>query len=230
MCALSNVVFKFHTGLSLEFDMGDWTQTTHAAGLTKNIIIVGHSESFFIKSPPLQELQYTKYYAAPEVLFGWDVTIYSDIWAAGYLIYEVHSGNPLFYLAMRNSPLEAVSQIIEVLGKPPHRWKFVQFNEDGYLEWYGCENPVDLSIQYLKFPLDMMVNDIEAERISLPTWVLNQRGEKSQVNPGRSSRPHQKFVRTPKRILISIGYLSHELDLQPSFSPRSHTSKWRRNV
>lgn len=147
--------------------------------LTKNIIIVDHSESFFIKSPPLQELQYTNYYAAPEVLFGWDVTIYSDIWAVGCLIYEMHSGNPLFYLAMQNPPLEAVSQIIGVLGKPLHRWMSVQFNEDDYLERYGCENPVDLSIQYLNFPLDVMVKDIEAERISLPTMSTQSKGGKS---------------------------------------------------
>lgn len=38
--------------------------------LTKNIVVIDHSESFFIKSPPNQELQYTNYYAAPEVLFG----------------------------------------------------------------------------------------------------------------------------------------------------------------
>ena len=56
--------------------------------LTKNIVIVDHSESFFIKSPPHQELQYTNYYAAPEVLFGWDVDVYSEIWAIGCLIYE----------------------------------------------------------------------------------------------------------------------------------------------
>ena len=147
--------------------------------LTENIIIVDHSESFFIKSPPLQELRYTNYYAAPEVLFGWDVTVCSDIWAIGCLIYEMHSGTPLFYLAIENPPLEAVSQIIEVLGELPHLWKSVQFNEDGYLERDGCENPVDLSTQYQSFPLDVMVKDIEAERISLPTIDIQVMGGKA---------------------------------------------------
>ena len=39
--------------------------------LTKNIIIVDHSESFFVKSPPpSHELHTTNHYTAPEVLCG----------------------------------------------------------------------------------------------------------------------------------------------------------------
>ena len=38
--------------------------------LTKNITIVDHSESFFVKSPPSHELHTTNHYTAPEVLCG----------------------------------------------------------------------------------------------------------------------------------------------------------------
>ncbi|MCJ1343399.1 hypothetical protein MMC31_001592 [Peltigera leucophlebia] len=146
--------------------------------LTKKIIIVDHSESFFIKFPPLQELQFTNYYAAPELLFGGDANIYSDIWAIGCLIYEIRSGTPLFHLAIQNPPVEAVSQIIELLGKLPHCWDPLQFNHDGYLERYGCKNLVDLSYQIAKSPLDIIVKDIEAERISLPSVRIGLKGEK----------------------------------------------------
>lgn len=90
--------------------------------LTKNIVVVDHSESFLIKSPPNQELHYTNYYAAPEVLFGWDVDVYSDIWAIGCLICERLSGTPLCHLTIQNPPNKALYQITEVLGKFPPGW------------------------------------------------------------------------------------------------------------
>ncbi len=172
--------------------------------LTRNIIIIDHSESFFIESTPLQEPKYTNYYASPEVLFGWDVTFYSDIWAIGCLIYEMHSGNPLFHLAIQNPPLEAVSQIIEVLGVPPELWQSVQFNEDGYLERYGCENPVDLSTQDESFPLDTLVKNIEAERISLPTTYIQSNGRKESRRSRKNRRASVRFrahIKTDPNIL-----------------------------
>lgn len=100
--------------------------------MTKNIAIVDHSESFFVKSPPLQELQYNNYYAASEVLFGWDLDVYSDIWAIGCLRYEIRSGTPLFHLGIQNQPSEALSHIIGMLGKPPPHWDLVQSNDNSY--------------------------------------------------------------------------------------------------
>lgn len=116
--------------------------------LTKNIVVVDHSESFFIKFPPNQELQYTNYYAAPEVLFGWD--IYSDIWAIGCLIYEILSGTPLFHLAI-HPPNEALYQITEVLGKLPPSWGLAQSNDKSDLGPHGTEDPVDLCPQIANF-------------------------------------------------------------------------------
>lgn len=53
-----------------------------------------------IRSSPLQSPKYTNYYAAPEVLFGWDVTFYSDIWAIGCLIYVIRD-------SLRQPPLSS---------------------------------------------------------------------------------------------------------------------------
>lgn len=146
--------------------------------LTKNIIIVDHSESFFIKSRPRQELQFTNYYAAPEVLCGGDPTIYSDNWAIGCLIYEMHSGFPLFREAIENPTNVAIFEIASVLGELPPHLQLVQFNRAGYLERFGCESPEDMSPIVEEFPLDVLIKDIEAERISLPTVNIKLGGEK----------------------------------------------------
>lgn len=87
----------------------------------------------------------------------------------------MRSGTPLFYLAMQNPSLEAVFQIVELLGKLPPLWKVVQLNKDGYLERYGCENPAHLPCQVEEFPLDAKVKDIETERIILPTVTTELR-------------------------------------------------------
>lgn len=58
-----------------------------------------------------------------------------------------------------------------MLGELPPHLKLVQFNEDGYLQLDGCENPVDLPGDVEEFPLDLHVKDIKAERIS-PFFLL----------------------------------------------------------
>lgn len=60
----------------------------------------------------------------------------------------MHSGT---HLAIQNPPVEAVFKNIPVLGEILPLKKLVQFNEDGCLELYGCQNPVDLSCQSRNF-------------------------------------------------------------------------------
>lgn len=105
------------------------------------------------------------------------------------------SGSPLFSLAIRNPPLEAVYQIVEVLGELPPHLKLVQFNEDGYLELDGCENRVDLSGDVEEFPLDLHVKDIKAERIS-PFFLLFFPRFVSMCNPMVYGRPASCFLYT----------------------------------
>ena len=103
--------------------------------LTKNITIVDHSESFFVKDPPSHEIRTTNYYTAPEVLCGWDASFHSDI---GCLIYEMRAGYHLFATAVDNPPLEALGQIIDLIGSAPSSWNHVRFDEEGYLDRDGC--------------------------------------------------------------------------------------------
>ncbi|MCJ1345044.1 hypothetical protein MMC31_003249, partial [Peltigera leucophlebia] len=160
-------------------------------------------ESFFIKSPPLQQLQYTNYYAAPEVLFGWDADFNSDIWAIGCLIYEMRSGTPLFHLAIQNPPNEALYEIIQVLGKLPPHWDPVQSNDNGYFGRYGSEDLVDKSSQIAKFPLDVIVKDIEAEQVSLPKVNVGVKGGKPP-RKGWKKKPVSSEIRAHIKTNLDI--------------------------
>ena len=144
--------------------------------LTKNITIVDHSESFFVKFPPSHEIRTTNYYTAPEVLCGWDASFHSDIWALGCLIYEMRAGYYLFSTAINNPPLEAVGQIIEMLGSVPPSWNHIRFNGDGYLEQDGSEDLLFTGVW--QCPLHEQVNSIEDEQISLPDVNTGLMGSK----------------------------------------------------
>lgn len=56
-----------------------------------------------------------------------------------------------------------------MLGKLPPCSKVDRLNDGGCLDPYGCEIPETPFPQIAKFPLDVQVEDIEAERVSLPT-------------------------------------------------------------
>ena len=167
--------------------------------LTKNITIVDHSESFFVKFPPSHELRTAYHYTAPEVLFGWNPSFHSDIWGLGCLIFEMRAGFHLFPTAIDNPPLEAVGQIAELLGKVPSSWNHVRFNEEGYLKRDGCENPVDMFDDITLYPLHTQVNLIEDEHFGLPNVNIGLKGSKSSREllrkpsssdvDGRTTRP-----------------------------------------
>lgn len=98
-----------------------------------------------------QELHDTKCYAAPEISFGWDVDVYSDIWAIGCLIYEMLSGTPLFHLAIQNLPNEAFYQITDVLGRLPPHWGLAQSNDEGDSGRYGTKIQWTCPLKSLNF-------------------------------------------------------------------------------
>ncbi len=131
--------------------------------LTKNITIVDHSESFFAKSPPSHELHTTNHYTAPKVLCGWDASFSSDIWALGCLIYELRAGYPLYSFAINNMAAGGILETILLIGKIPSPWSQVQFNQEGYLERDGCEDPVYISVEPPSCLLHQQVSFIEDE-------------------------------------------------------------------
>lgn len=105
----------------------------------------------------------------------------SDIWAIGCLIYEMRFGTPVLQFAIQNPPHEAVSQIINVLGKLPPRFDIAQSNIEGYPEEYAPQIPMNPSRQIARIPLDVKVKDIEAERISLPAVNIEFKGRKPPI-------------------------------------------------
>ncbi|MCJ1347973.1 hypothetical protein MMC31_006203 [Peltigera leucophlebia] len=160
--------------------------------LTKNITIVDHSESFF-KFAPSREDRRSYHYTAPEVLFGWNPSFHSDIWALGCLIFEMRAGYYLFSTAIDNPPLEAVGQIVELLGKTPSSWNNVRFNEEGYLERDGCQNPETFDDVITIFPLHTQVNHIKDEQIGLPNVNIGLRGSKTL----------REFLRKPSSLAVN---------------------------
>lgn len=135
--------------------------------LTKNITIVGHSQSFFVEFPPSHELRITYDFTAPEVLFGWDVSFYSDIWALGCVIYEMRRGYHMFYESILNPPFVTVEQIAEILGSVPSSWNHLRFNEKGYVDQDGCRSP-SFYPAMPPYPLHKQVDLIEDKQISPP--------------------------------------------------------------
>lgn len=83
----------------------------------------------------------------------------------------MRAGFPLFVAAIKNTPVEAVAEIIIMLGKIPSSWNNVQFNEEGYLERHGCEDPIDLSADVGSYPLHEQVELIKDKQINLPIKI-----------------------------------------------------------
>lgn len=95
----------------------------------------------------------------------------------------MHSGCPLFSLAIQNTPLAALFHVNGALGELPPNLMIVQSNEDGYLERDGCENRVNLSSAVDNSLLDVLVKKIQSKRISLPTINISL----GRVKPSRVS-------------------------------------------
>lgn len=149
--------------------------------LTKNITIVDHSESFFVKPPPSHELHTTNHYTAPEVLCGWGASLSSDIWPLGCLIYELRSGLTLYACAISNTPINAIQQTIMRIGKFPSSWSHVQFNQEGYLERDGREAPLDLSVELPTYCcLHNQIGAIEDKKLILPEINIRLQGSEPQ--------------------------------------------------
>lgn len=103
------------------------------------------------------------------------------------------SGTPLFHLAIQNPPNEALYQITKVLAELPPGWGLAQSNDKGDSGPHGSEDPVDLSPQIAKFPLDLLVKDIEAERISLPTVNVGVKGKNPRSKAWKKEPASRKF-------------------------------------
>ena len=90
----------------------------------------------------------------------------------------MRSGFPLYACAINNTPVDAIQETILRLGKFPSSWSHVQFNQEGYLERDGCEDPVDLFVELPSCSLHQQVNLIEDKQFILPEINIRLQGSK----------------------------------------------------
>ncbi|KAF2813400.1 kinase-like protein, partial [Mytilinidion resinicola] len=89
--------------------------------LSGGIRIADFGEAFYTNSPPAG-LGTPASYFAPEMLFGYQPSPASDVWALGCLIFEMHTSR-IFAPTGFGTVVEALGITIEALGALPEAWQ-----------------------------------------------------------------------------------------------------------
>lgn len=84
----------------------------------------------------------------------------SDLWALGCIIYEISAGHHLFPLSIKVTPLDAISEIVHVLGNLPKCLSHSKFDDYGFPDPGGERILPDPPVGG---PLSRLVAEIEAE-------------------------------------------------------------------
>ncbi|KAK9317523.1 kinase-like domain-containing protein [Lipomyces starkeyi] len=86
---------------------------------TEKVLLVDFGQSFMLHSlPPQNEVGYTMSYCAPELYFEGRASVWSEIWALGCTIFEIHAGCQLFE-SFLGGPHEVIQQVVQALRKLP---------------------------------------------------------------------------------------------------------------
>lgn len=133
--------------------------------LTEDILLVDFGEAFPFGQPPAKEdIGIPFYYCAPEVIFESKVSVYSEIWALGCVLFEIRAGQELFSSWMGGQD-EILRQIVQTFGRLPEKWwsawdkKTDFFDEDGKPKksWL---NGIPLAVEY---PIEEVIAEIGSE-------------------------------------------------------------------
>jgi len=134
--------------------------------LSEDILLVDFGCAFPSDSPPSNpdDICLTISYSAPEVIFDSKMSVYSDIWALGCVLFEIRSGGQLFgdWIGTKDDVLR---QMVQAFGKLPEPWwtawgkRILFFDEDGEPRKTWDDGIVRAS----KFGLDEMIAEIGAE-------------------------------------------------------------------
>lgn len=100
-------------------------------------------------------------FSAPEILCGLRAGPSSDLWALGCIIYEIRAGHHLFPLTIKVKPLDAISEILDLLGSLPYPLSHSKFDDYGFPDPDGERIVPD---QPMGDPLSQVVAEIEVER------------------------------------------------------------------
>ncbi|KAK4104664.1 kinase-like protein [Parathielavia hyrcaniae] len=134
--------------------------------LSRSICIIDFDQSFEASHPPAaKQLGTPAKYLAPELCVGLPPSKASDVWALGWAIYRLRSGEDLFFDWDTTCPGSALWQAVRAMGeeKLPREWRETRFDEDGRSVAPGAEE--------------------EGQPFSNPTdsWPLGERGEVVQM-------------------------------------------------
>ncbi|PVH85554.1 protein kinase [Cadophora sp. DSE1049] len=132
--------------------------------LCGDILLVDFGCAFSSHKPPSNpdDIGLTMSYAAPEVIFESNVSVYSDIWALGCVLFEIRSGRQLFgnWIGSKDDVLR---QLVQAFGKLPEPWWTAwETREDYYFDDDGDPRKiwVDGIVRASKFGLDEMIAEI----------------------------------------------------------------------
>ncbi|KAM3074872.1 hypothetical protein ACMFMG_008286 [Clarireedia jacksonii] len=134
--------------------------------LSEDILLVDFGCAFPSDSPPsnLDDICLTMSYSAPEIIFDSKMSVYSDIWALGCVLFEIRSGGQLFgdWVGTKDDVLR---QMVQAFGKLPEPWwtawenRVLFFDDDGEPKKTWEDGIARAS----KFELDEMIAEIGAE-------------------------------------------------------------------
>ena len=150
-------------------------------------------------------------FSAPENLCRLNGGPSTDLWALGCIIYEIRAGCHLFPFSIGVSPLDAISEIVQVLGSLPSDLSHITFDDHGFPDPSGekivPEQPVGN-------PLSQVVAEIEVESgVDLERSVTETRHKNLTTSRNYINLdPHHFWIPLPKRgtTLVESLILSHE--------------------
>lgn len=154
----------FREPSTLEYLVGSAEFFTAVHGLlTRDISIIGYTDSFRIKTPEAliaNEEKLSNGFTSPEILYGFKCKLPSNLWALGWIVYQIRAGQLLFPCSVEVSPAEAIRKIVDMIGNLPTIFAGIKFDEDGFPNKRGNKIKMDHSSQCL---LGGRVANIEAE-------------------------------------------------------------------
>lgn len=181
---------------------------------TYNIRIIDYGDSFrnnYRSDLCMKQGKLSNGFCAPEILCGLKGGPSTDLWALGCIIYEIRAGCHLFPFSIGVSPLDAISEIVQVLGSLPYHLSHSMFDDHGFPDPDGekivPEQPVG-------DPLSQVVAEIEVERgVNLePSMTETRQKNLTTFRNYINLDPHHFWIPAPKRgtTLVESLILSHE--------------------
>ncbi|EPE32977.1 Protein kinase-like (PK-like) [Glarea lozoyensis ATCC 20868] len=134
--------------------------------LSEDILLADFGCAFPSNNPPSNpdEIGLTMSYSAPEVIFDSKMSVYSDIWALGCVLFEIRSGAQLFgdWIGTKDDILR---QMIQAFGKLPEPWWSLWDQRGAFFDDNGEPRTTwdDGIARATKFELNDMIAEIGAE-------------------------------------------------------------------